>query len=302
MTDWSTDWLPAAREVLNALRGQSVEDANGLWIPSLSVLDSTAVLAQMTRGILGQLDRLRYGDSGPAALSSHVDSEGALRVRGSANELGQWDGSYVQPDKTFLSGREYLAAFPPPPSSSDGSPAGKPWFRSRHDYRTVTAIDPSVAAAAWADALAGNLVEASVGVYVVYTPDYHDDTSGQLSEHHELIAAYQRGCDAIAAGALSGPDMSQPMPGDALLAFWSALSQVAASLDTLQDVPPRPATMQVLSDALDTAAQYVGDAVATAANTAGQVIGQTAKGFLSGLGLYGVAAIVGVLAIYLAVH
>lgn len=303
MTDWSSDWIPAAREALNALRGSNVEDANGLSVPALSVVDSTAVLAKLTGNVLMQLDRLRDGSNGPAALSTLVDSEGVTHwpyagPMGSS-PLNSGDG-YVEADKLFLSGREYLAAYPPPPND-DGTMAAQPWFRSRHDYRTATAVDSSVAAAAWADALAGNLVEATVGIYTVYSPEKHDE-SGQLFEHHELVAAYQRACDAIGAGALTRPDMAQPMANDTMLAFWSALIQVAASLDTLQDVPPRPPTRQVLVEAMDTAAQFIGDAVATAANAAGEVIHQTAKGFFEGLGVYGVAAIVGVLAIYLAVH
>lgn len=291
--DWSSTWLPAARDALVALRGQGATDAVGLPVPALSAVDATGVLAVMTKSILVQLNRLKSGGQGCAVWADRVDSDGHL-ASFPAEVYAPTGGDPTsspssQIDTPTIDAPKYLAAFPPPIDAS--SP--KAWLRSVVDYST------NGGAEAWAQAYAGNV---TVGhVYTLYTPNQYDE-SGQVFEMRELVDAYQRTCDAIASGALTSSDVSQSMSTEALVAFWSAVTQVGASLDVLADVPPRPPTVEVLKQAVDDAAQFIGDAVAEAGNVAGRVIEQATKGFFEGIGGYGIAVAVGVLAIYLALH
>jgi hypothetical protein len=281
MSTWN-DWMVSARVALNAINGQGPVDALGLPVPLVSVVQATGLLGGMTRSILSQLDRLHPPGLGCAVVSDVVSTE------------GKWDDASLNNVGLTMEAKDYLSAYPPPPASVG---AGRAWLRSRVNY-----ADPSVEPGGWEVAYAGQPRTPGGYIYTTYTPNQYDDTSGQLAELHNLVAAYQRCCDAIAAGALSGADMSSPMDNASLLALWSAMGQVASSLDTLSDVPPRPPTGEVLQQAMNDAAEFVGDALAKAANVAGEVVGQAAKGVFGGLGFYGIAAVIGVLAIYFALN
>lgn len=299
MTTWSTDYLPQARGALTDLRGPGPTDGLGLAVPALSVIDATSVLAVLTKGVLVQLNRWSSGDFGPAARTYLLDDNGAFNR--SANG----------PAAT-LKATDYLAGFPPP----TGATQSGSYYRSPQDYTlwgNVGAASGDTGAAtdmatAWGQAFAGTAPDGSgyispgTAVYCVYMPNGYDDPSGQLFETRELVNAYQRACDAIAAGAATGPDMTVPMPSDAQLAFWNALLQVGASLDTLADVPPPPPTSQVLAQAIDDAATFVGQAIAAGANVAGEVVGNAAKGIAQGLGVWGIAAAIAALAVFFAVR
>lgn len=306
MATWN-DWLVAARPALSSIRGDGPTDSLGLAVPALSVIDATATLAQMTRGVLTQIGRLAPSGLGPAVLSTAVNTDGYWAEATSnpgASFIGQLSGTNVDPaviDKLrsalTISAQDYLSGYPPPSYLDQHTQA---WLRSRVDYGATDADIPRYGT--WTEALAEGPRDPGGGIYTLYTPNRNDNVSGQLALMRQLVADYQHACDAIAAGAIGAADMSAPMVNAALLDFWSALGAVAADLDTLADVPPRPATIEVIQGALNDAGKYIGEGIAIVANTAGQVVGEATKGLLSGIGAYGIAAMVGVLAIYFAVH
>lgn len=300
---WSVTWLPAARDALVQLRGQGTTDAGGLPVPALSTLDATSVLSQLTRAALGQLGRLAYEGFGPACPAAWIDASKAVL---SGNADGYWDqndhfdplGQNLALASDTLDAAGYLAGFP--------SPSGNASMRSPTHYTLESEWGPAYSGFVSNEAEANgyNPEGATLGhdkrVYSIYTNNQFDE-GGQIMEMRSLVAAHQRACDAIASGATQSPDMTTAMSANALQAFWSALVQVGTALDVLSDVPPRPPTAEVLKQLADDAAKFVGDAVATAANAAGRVTAEALQGFAGGIGIYGLAAIVGVLAVYFAV-
>lgn len=288
-SSWSSDWLVAARTALVALRGQSGGDdaaTDGLPLPALSVTDGISVLAQMTSSILSQLGRL--ATSG-AMRADYVDINGVFL----ADQIAGMDPG------SSITLREYLAAYPPP--DAVGSP--QKWLRSPTDYNAAAdsgIVGDDAIRVAWATATTGGATGPSAA-YTIYTTDKYD-ASGQLEQLRQLVDDYQHACDAIANGALTQADMASPMSTTAIAAFWHSIGSIAGDLDALSDVPPRPATEEVLQVALDDTARVIGETAGKIANIAGNVAGNAARGFTEGIGLSGVAFVVGVLVLLVMVR
>lgn len=302
MTTWSSEWFPAARDALVGLRGQGSTDGQGLPIPALSVIDATTVLGQITGAVLGRI-RNNRPNGGAAVRAYYLTDNGTCSD--SLTDFG------VPRANSTISAEAYLGGFPGP----DGTQV---WLRSPTDYRLATdyseygdaastaqQIDQLTTADAWAQALAGSPPTGHEHIYAPYvlapTGDPVGDTASWM-ELHELVSAYQRACDAIAAGALAGTDMTAPMDVTSLAATWDAILAIGLSLDTLADVPPPAPLSDALNAASAATAKWLGEQAAAVANLAGNLTKNAAQGFGSGLGVYGVAAVVAAIAIFLAIR
>lgn len=300
MASWSADWEPTARAALIALRGQGATDARGLPLPALSVTDAISTLGIVIQSMIIQLGRPMSDVDHACARTDRVTD-------------GVFDRDAPGSNVYTVAAKDYLTYYPPPPGT------GSLWQRSPTAYSVWSAavsLDPTVSdnaagVAAWGVAAAGtdpsgatnsvtgyaSEVLPGQAVYQPFTPNGYDDTAGQLLELKQMVDSYQHACDAIASGASTQTDMTARMSYETAAAFWSGLMQVLASLDTLSDVPPRPATGEILEQALNDAADAIGKAAAKIANVAGNVVGNAARGALEGIGISGAA--IGVLVVYL---
>ncbi len=86
-------------------------------------------------------------------------------------------------------------------------------------------------------------------------------------------------------------------PSRAPDAFWTAAIALALACDTVGSVYISQSTLSQVGGALgyafDKSAQALGELAAGAANAVGKAAGEAAGGFLSGIGLYGVLALIG---------
>lgn len=121
--------------------------------------------------------------------------------------------------------------------------------------------------------------------------------------HRQAVAEWQRGIDASVAALRNSPtDITRTIQPADNAAFWTAIRQLASSLDAIHANPPEDVFSRIkgaTSDALDKTGHFVGEAAATISNKVGEIAGQAAEGFFSKAGL--TSMVVAGLAVYMVV-
>lgn len=283
------EFYPQTVAAMIQRNGEAAPDALGNRLPITKAVETIAILGTLSPHIVRILEQFQQRMDAPkigAMRETYVTAAGFMNLADAPAPISapgeiepMFGGDIVANDRKWrdafnlVTWKEYLAGFPKP---------GKPYARtpvSRLGQGYWVPWMPAVRVESWAE----------TDLYTFLC---------------QMVGEWQMAVDAGAAGIRAQANANNPMSSANNAAFWSTIRRLTASMDVIDENPPRDffdrvkgAVKQSVNDSLDKTAEFAGEAAAVLAEKTGEIAGKFTQGFFAEAGI--TAIVVAGLAIYL---